>query len=221
MGEPRLEHLLPVLQPGLQIPVGAGPEGQARALPLHQQPHRYGLHPSGREAVGHLFPQQGREGVAHQAIQHTARLLGLHQVLVKVARVRQRPVDGLPGDLVEHQALHRNLGLEQLQQVPAYGFPLPIFIGGQKKLVGGFEGVLQFPHHLLLLPGHHVKALEPVCRVDPQLCPGRPLVTGGDLTGAVGEITHMAHGGVHLEASGQEASDGFGLGGALDDDEGL
>ena len=132
VGEPCFKSLLMVLQPGLQVPVGTGTKGQARVLPLHQKAHRHGLHPSGGEAVGHLFPQQGREGIAHQAIQHTAHFLGLHQVLVKITGLCQRPVNGLLGDLVKHQPLHRNLGLEQLQQVPTDGFPFPVFISGQE-----------------------------------------------------------------------------------------
>ena len=210
-----------MLQLGFQVPVGAGAKGQARALPLHQKPHRHGLHPPGGEAVGHLFPQQGREAVPHQAIQHPARFLGLHQVLVKVTGMGQRPVDGLPCDLVKHQALHRHLGLEQFQQVPTDGFPFPVFVGGQKEPVGSFEGFFQFLHHLLFFLGHHVQALEPIGGVDPQLCPGFPLMAGGDLAGVVGQVTHMAHGGAHPEAVGQKAADGFGLGGALDDDEGV
>ena len=38
-------------------------------------------------------------------------------------------------------ALHRHLGAEQLQQVPADRFPLPIFVSGQQQLVGALEGI--------------------------------------------------------------------------------
>ena len=39
-------------------------------------------------------------------------------------------------DLVEHHALHRNLGLQLLQKMPANGFPLAVLVGGQIELGG-------------------------------------------------------------------------------------
>ena len=42
---------------------------------------------------------------------------------------------------------------------------------------------------------------------------------GGDLTGVIGEVTHVAHRGLHPEVLRQEAPDGAGLGGTLDDDQ--
>ena len=49
-------------------------------LALDDQPQRDGLHPARREAAPHLVPEQRRNLVAHDAVEHSPRLLRIHQV---------------------------------------------------------------------------------------------------------------------------------------------
>ena len=130
MGELGLEGTAGLLQLGLEVPVAAAAEGPPGPLPLHQQPHRNRLHPAGREAPGHLFPEQGREGVAHEAIQDPPGFLGMDELHVEFPGLVEGPADRLSGDLVEHHPLDGHLGGQQLQQVPADALPFPVFVRG-------------------------------------------------------------------------------------------
>ena len=105
---------------------------------MHEKTHRNGLNPSGRKAPGHFFPKQRRQRVTDQAIENPTGLLGVHQLHVEVPRLIQRLADGFFGDLVKHHALHGHFGGQQLKQVPANAFPLPVFIRGQEQLIGAF-----------------------------------------------------------------------------------
>ena len=81
-------------------------------------------------------------------------------------------------------------------------------------------------------PGRSSGAATEVCR-DSRLAIGRrgsihavvgpllALVGRRDLTGVVGQVAHVPHRGFHLEVLGKEPADGAGLGGALNDDEGV
>ena len=131
VGELGLEGRSRLFEPGFQIPVTAASEGPPCALPLHQQAHRHRLHAACREAPGHLFPEQGRKRVAHQAVEDPPRLLGVHQLHVELAGAVQGAPDRLPGDLVEHHPLHRHLGSEQLQEMPADALSFPVLVRGQ------------------------------------------------------------------------------------------
>ena len=64
---------------------------------------------------------------------------GFHQVVVDAARIRQCFLDRFFRDLVEHQAVHGHLGLEQLVQMPTYGFPFAVLVRGQIQVFGVFE----------------------------------------------------------------------------------
>ena len=52
---------------------------------------RHGLHAPGGEPAAHLVPEQRRDLVAHQAVQHAARLLRVHQVCVHLRRASRTP----------------------------------------------------------------------------------------------------------------------------------
>ena len=217
VGELGLEGGAAVLQLGLEIPVTAAAEGAAGPLPLHQQAHRHRLHPAGGEPPGHLLPEERREGVAHEAIEDAARLLGVHQLHVELARVLQGAADRLLGDLVEDHAPHGHLGVEQLAQVPADALPLPILVRGQQEAIGALEGVLELLDHLFLVLRHHVERSEVVGGVHAEVRPLLALLGHRDLAGVVRQIAHVAHRGLHPEFLGQEGADGAGLGGAFDD----
>ena len=86
------------------VQYSTGIEGADFRLAVHDQAQRHGLHASGGKPPADLVPQQRRNLVAHQAVQHAARLLRVHQVLVDFAGMLERGLDRLRRDFVEHHA---------------------------------------------------------------------------------------------------------------------
>ena len=76
--------------------------------------HGDGLHASRREAAADFFPQKRAELIAHDAVEHAARLLRVDQVLVDGARLLDALGDDLFRDLVEGHAL--GLFIVQIQK---------------------------------------------------------------------------------------------------------
>ncbi len=112
--------------------IGRGAECYDLALALDDQTHGHALHATRRERRFHLFPQHGRELEADDAVQHAARLLGVHQIHVDGARGLYRAEYGGFGDLVEHDSLGLVDGqIEHLGEVPRYGLSLAVLIGRQ------------------------------------------------------------------------------------------
>ena len=145
----------------------------------------------------------------------------MHQLHVELAGLLQGAADRLLGDLVEHHPLDLHLGREELEQVPADAFALTVFVRGQQQLIRALEGILQFLDDLFLVLGHHIQRFEVVVGVDPEIGPLLAFVGRRNFAGVVRQVAHMAHGGLHPEGLGQKATDGAGLGGALDDDQGV
>ena len=128
----------------LDVPVGGRAEGHPLPLALHHDADGRALHPARRQALAHHLPQHRGDLVAEEAVEDAPGLLGVHQPAVDFARRLQGGPDGAGGDLVEHQAAHRHLGPEDLDQVPGDRLPLPVLVGGQVELVG----LLQQPAQL-------------------------------------------------------------------------
>src|SRR5262249_59020760 len=57
------------------------------ALALHDQTQSHGLHASGRKSAPDFVPQERRNLVADNAVQHAPRLLRIHQVAVDITRM--------------------------------------------------------------------------------------------------------------------------------------
>ncbi len=57
------------------------------AFAFYDEPHGYALHAAGGKAIAHLPPEEGRESVTYEAVQHAPRLLGIHQVDVDLAGI--------------------------------------------------------------------------------------------------------------------------------------
>ena len=145
----------------------------------------------------------------------------MNQLHVQVAGLVKSLADGFLGDLVKHHALHRHLRRQQLEQVPTDAFAFPVFVRCQKQLISTLESVLEFANRLLLVLRDHVQRLEIRVGVHTEIGPFLPLGRCGNLAGVVGEVADVPHGGFNFESLGQEATDGFGLRGAFNDDEGV
>ena len=103
--ELRAELLASAGEAGVDAPVLARGERLDLALALHDQPEGDALDAAGAGAASDLALHEPAEGVADQAIEDAASLLGLDQVTVEHAGVLEGGFDGGLRDLVEDDAL--------------------------------------------------------------------------------------------------------------------
>ena len=73
------------VEQGVDGPVFLGDEGADFLFALDDQAQRHSLHPPGGKAAAHFVPEQRRNFVAHDAIEHAAGLLRVHQIFVYFA----------------------------------------------------------------------------------------------------------------------------------------
>src|SRR2546429_8391612 len=64
------------------------------ALAVHDETERDRLDTAGREPVADLLPEEWRHRVADEPVDDSARLLGVHEILVDVPRMLERLVAG-------------------------------------------------------------------------------------------------------------------------------
>ncbi len=87
----KLGRLLCRRQLSVDRPIFHRNEGLDLTLPLDNQPQSDGLHTSCGKAPAHFIPEQRRDLVAHDTVEHTACLLRVNQMLVDISRSVQRP----------------------------------------------------------------------------------------------------------------------------------
>ncbi|CAI8209446.1 MAG: Uncharacterised protein [Prochlorococcus marinus str. MIT 9313] len=143
----------------------------------------------------------------------------MDQLHVEISGLIKSLSNGFFGDLVKHHPLDRHFGSQQLQQMPADAFALSIFVSCQQQLISLLQSCLQLLDHLLFVLRNHIKRFEIRGGVHAKVGPFLPLLGRRDLTGVVGQVAHMAHGGLHTEVLGQKPSNGSRLGRAFDNDQ--
>src|SRR6185503_2584745 len=154
----------------LDGPVLLGREGEDLALALADDAHGDGLHAPGGEPAAHLLPQERRELVADQAVEHATRLLRLEAVLVELPRVGERLEHRLLRDLVEHHAVHvLALRAELLRDVPGDGLALAVWVGREVDVLLVLRRLFDLRQHLRLAGDDLVRGLEVVFDVDAEL----------------------------------------------------
>ena len=99
-------------------------------LAFDHQSQRHALHAARALAAGGS-PQKGRDLIAHQAIENAAGLLGIDELHVDGARLREGGLNIGGRDGVKAYALRTHLGFEGLQQMPGDRFAFTIGIGGE------------------------------------------------------------------------------------------
>lgn len=201
-----------------QVPVLGGTERDALAFPLDHEPGRDGLDTAGRQARHDLLPQDRRDLVPVEAVEDAAGLLGVDHALVEVARVGDGLPDRVLGDLVEHHALDRDLGLEHLQEVPCDGLALAVLIGGEEEFVGVLQQVLELLDLGPLVGVDHVDGLEVVLDVHAEAADLAGVLLGY-LRGTVGKVADVPDARLDDIAGAEVALDRLRLGRRLDDDE--
>ncbi len=201
-----------------QVPVLGGAEGDPLAFPLDDEPGRDRLDTAGRQARHDLLPQDRRDLVAVEAVEDAAGLLGVDQLLVELARVGHGLADRVLGDLVEDHPLDRDLGLEDLLEVPGDRLALPVLIGGEEQLVGVLQQVLELLDLRLLVGVDHIDRLEVVFDVHTEAADLAGVLLR-HLGGAVGKVTDVPDARFDYVAGAEVALDRLRLGRRLDDDE--
>ena len=206
--EPGLEWLVVLLQVRGDRPVFFGNEGPDFVLALTDQPERHSLDPPGGESRANGLPEEGRDLVPDQAIQHPAGLLGLDLLHVQNTRILQRPRHGGLRDLAElHplEALRMLRKPEVVRHMEGNRLALAIRVCRQDDGVGAPRLPLQLLQDLRLPANGDVVRLESVLDIDSQLLRR--------------EIANMPHGGCHVESSPEVAPDRPGLRRGFHDDE--
>ena len=108
------------------------------------------LHAAGGETGLDLFPQQRAELIAHDAVKDAARLLGVHQILIDLARRLDALGDDASGDLVEGHALRLFVReIQKLFQMPRNGLALAIRVGREIDGVRALGALFQIRDHVL------------------------------------------------------------------------
>ena len=153
--EPRGDALPPRrVQVDVDRPVLARPEGLDRDFAFADQPQRDRLHPPGRAGARKLAPQHRREREPHQIVEGAARLVGVDEVVVEVARGGHRLQHRALGDFGEHHpldgdAVQQAAPLQHVQDVPRDRLALAVRVGREVEppraaqgLADGAEGAL-------------------------------------------------------------------------------
>ncbi len=168
-----------------------------------------------------LLPEHRRELVAVEAVEDAARLLGVDETPVELARVLDRLLDRRDGDLVEDHPLHGHPRREHLQQVPGDRLALAVLVGREVELARLVEEGAELAHLVLFLAGDDVERLEVVLDVDPEPRPRLRLVGRRDLGGRAREVADVPDRRLDQVTATEEARDRFRLGGRFDDNERL
>ena len=217
--QPRLERLR--IERREEIPPARRHERHPLALALDHEPRRHGLHAAGGETAHDLLPQHRRDLVAVEPVEDPPRLLRVDEPLVDLARLAERALDRVAGDLVEDHALHRDLRLQHLEQVPGDRLALAVLVRREQELVGVGEQLLQLAHLLPLVRIDDVEGLELVVDVDAEPGPRLLLVLLRNVGRALGKVADVADARLDDEALAEVARDRLRLCGRLDDDEAL
>ena len=162
------------------------------------------LHTAGGQAGLDLAPEQRAELIAHDAVENTARLLRVDQILIDLARVLNALGDDLFRDLVERHALGLVIRqIQQLLQVPRNGLSLAIRVGREIDGAGRFGALFQVGDHVCAV--FHGQVLR------------RKIAVNVYAHGALGQVTQVAHRGHDVIVAAQIFFNGSGLRRRLDD----
>ncbi len=180
-------------------------------LALDDEPHGHRLNATGGEPLRDLLPEQRRQLVAHDAVEHAASLLRFHLVHVELARLFEGSEDRLLRDLVEHDAEDvRPVGaleFKRFDQVPRNRLPLTVEVGRQVDSGSGLGELLELVDDLVLAADRRVIRPEIVLEVDPEL--------------ALRQVADVPHRSAHHVVRAQVLVDRPRLGRTLHDDERL
>ncbi len=103
--------------------------------------------------------------------------------------------------------------------MPRDRFTLAVLVGCEEEFFGVLQLLLDVADARLLIGVHHIDGFEVVVGVHTELRPGQPLVFGGEVACADGEVADVADGGRHGIVGAEVALDRLRLRGGFHDDE--
>ena len=151
-----------------EIPVAGRDERNTFALALDNQTNGWALHPTGRQTTVHAPPQHGADFVAIETVENAAGLGSIDQAIVERSWIVDCLINCSLGDFVEHHPLYGHLGLEVLEQVPANGLTLAVFVGCEIELARIFQQRPKVFDNNLAALGEFVGWFEAVVDIDGQ-----------------------------------------------------
>ena len=207
--QPRFEFRSVDGQARSNIPVFLRDELLDLDLAIDHDAQRHRLHASSRARAWQLAPQDGREREAHEIVERAAGEIGVHQLLVDLARVLDRFRYRLLGYGVERHALDRlalqHLAVvERLEHMPRDRLALAIRVGCEDQTVG-------FAHRI----GDFLDVLD---RLSIDVPRHREVLVGLHGTVFRGQVPDVAVRRHHLVPGAQVLVDGFDLSRRLYDD---
>ena len=200
----RTERTRAAVKQRVEQPVFLRLEGADLIFAVDHDACGHRLHAPGGQAGLDLAPEQRAELIAHDAVEHAARLLRIDQILIDLARVLDALGDDLLRDLVEGHALCFIVRqIQQLLQVPRNGLSLAVRVGREIDGSGRFGALFQVGDHVgAILHGQILR---------------REVAVNIDAHRALGQVTQMTHRGHDLIVAAQVFFDCSGLRRRLDD----
>ena len=167
-----------LVQIGEDGPVLLGHEGADLVLAVDDHFESGGLHSSRAHA---RFAARGRQLaredggylVAHQPVQHSPRLLGIHEVHVDGAGALHGGAHRLRGYLVELDAHLVALYAEDVFEVPAYGFAFAVGVGREIDALVLANRLRELVYGLLFFGRDDILRLEPVLDIYAETAGGK------------------------------------------------
>ncbi len=130
-------------------------------LAIDYQPHRHTLHATGRKRGFQALPEHGRQLESHNAVEHTACLLGIDAGKVNAARMLYGIQNSFLGNFMEYNSFCiLGLKAEHFIEVPCDSLSLAVLIGSEPYSPGSSRGTAQLAHHRLLVVGNLVDGRE-------------------------------------------------------------
>ena len=200
----RAERTRAAVKQRVKQPVFLRLEGADLIFTVDHDARGHRLHTPGGQTRLDLAPEQRAELIAHDAVEHAARLLRIDQVLIDLARVLDALGDDLLRDLVEGHALGLIVRqIQQLLQVPRNGLSLAVRVGREIDGSGRFGALFQVGDHVgAILHGQILR---------------REVAVDIDAHRALGQVAQMPHRGHDLIVAAQIFFDCSGLRRRLDD----
>ena len=131
------------------------------AFTFHNEPHRHALHTSSRKTAAHFSPQHRRKTKSQHAVEHTTRLLCIHQIQINRARMSNSVQDSCFRDFVKNDTARRSrVQFQNFRKVPRDGFSLAVFIGCQPNGLRLLSCCTKITHHFLFVSRNFVVRLE-------------------------------------------------------------
>ena len=206
-GEGQLFHVI-AGEVGVQRPVFLRLEILDLPLPVIHHSGGNRLDPSCGQAPLDLLPQQGTELIAHQPVQNTPGLLGIHQILVDVPGMLNALTHHVLRDLIEGDPLCFLVRqIQQALEVPADSLALAVRVGCEVHGIRRLGGFFQVGNDGFLPLDGLVDRLEVIVYIHAEF--------------AFLQVPEMAHAGLYLIVLAQIFSNGFGLRRRLHDDQAL